>query len=84
MQDPYASYPNKPGEIHRDGFLVVPSDTADLETPGTLWNTGSGTIKVTTSAGRTLVPPAGIGCWPILVTRVWATGTTATNVVVLI
>ena len=67
-----------------DLFAVTPSDTNDLLvlTRG-LYVGVSGDVKVTCMAGNvtTLVGLAAGVFHPIRVRRVWATGTTATNIV---
>lgn len=70
---------------------VTPSDTADIVSSATSKNTGcvlyvgsSGDLKVTTAAGS-VVTFAGVqvGFFPVQVKRVWATGTSASNIVAL-
>ena len=66
--------------------LVVPSDTGNIGTPGTLriGGAGSGNLKITTVEGTT-VAYAGVtaGEWiPVSVAKVWSTGTDVTNIVV--
>lgn len=72
-------------QIARNASPVVVSDTADLpgaSTCGLLVAVG-GTLTVSTLGGgvTTLTVPAG---WiPIVATRVWSTGTTATGITAL-
>lgn len=64
---------------------VTPSDTADLTEVSRAINVAdSGTVRVTTVDGTTatIFVAAGIA-FPIRVTRVWSTGTTAINIVAL-
>jgi hypothetical protein len=68
-----------------DGVAVTPSDTvADPNGPFAAFATGTGgNIKVQTAKGNALVLSscaAGI-IMPMLITRVWSTGTAATGVV---
>ena len=62
---------------------VTPSDTVNLSKPGTLYIGVSGDVKVLTMGGDTVtylgVP---IGFLPVAVLRVFATGTTATNILI--
>lgn len=68
--------------------LVTPADGADLT--GAPWRyvsfSAAGTLKVTTSGGDTVTIPSGslaVGMQHLLnVTRIFSTGTTATNIVV--
>lgn len=64
------------------GFLVTPNDGADLAKPARTLYVGSyGTVKITTVLGDTFVHPAIEGYLTMEVTRVWSTGTTATDIV---
>ena len=64
------------------GFLVTPNDSADLAKPArTLFVGGYGAVKITTALGDTFIHPAIDGYLCMEVTRVWATGTTATDIV---
>ncbi|MEM9579040.1 MAG: hypothetical protein AAF891_00015 [Pseudomonadota bacterium] len=63
-------------------FAITPSDSEDLDLPTTAINVQtSGTVRVTTLAGDVgdVFIAAGIP-FPIRVTRVWSTGTTATGI----
>jgi hypothetical protein len=68
-------------EIARDATAVTTSDTAD-NTYAYLYVGGTGNVKVTTEAGTdvtfTSVP---VGYLWVRTRLVWATGTTATNIV---
>lgn len=66
--------------------LVTPSDSADLSAPcNSIFCGGAGTLKVTTVGGQsvTLTGVTAGQILPIRATRVWSTGTTATNIAVL-
>lgn len=65
--------------------LVTPNDSTDLvKASRGLLIGGSGTLKVTTVGGETITIPATCvpagGVLPLRVARVWATGTTATDI----
>jgi len=65
---------------------VTPSDSADLAQPSRALNvSASGTVRVTTTGGTTatLYVAAGVG-FPVRAQRIWATGTSATDIVALI
>ena len=66
------------------GFAITPSDSADLPKPAIGLNAGgAGTIKVNMvngDIGVTWTIAAG-GVLPVAVTKVYATGTTATSIV---
>ena len=62
------------------GFAITPSDTVDISaTTAGVYVGAAGTLQVTFLSGGTveLTVPAGLA--PIVVTRVWATNTTATG-----
>ena len=72
-------------------LAVTPSDTVDIISPAGPTNNGcvlyvgvSGNIKVTTAGGDEVtfanVP---VGFFPVQVLRVWATDTTASNIIAL-
>jgi hypothetical protein len=72
---------------------VTPSDTVPIPAPGggdgvsngcVLYVGVSGDLKVTTTSGdETLFSNVPVGFFPVQVLYVWATGTTATNIVAL-
>ena len=67
-------------------LAVVPDDQADLSLASRALNVATtGTVKVTTVEGdtATVYVAAGIA-FPVRASRVWATGTTATNIVALL
>jgi hypothetical protein len=78
--------------IAKAGFLVTPSDSADLAADAAntelvrncVLHVGvGGTLKVTTEGGSTLTLTVGSGFLPISVRRVYATGTSATPITAL-
>jgi hypothetical protein len=60
---------------------VTPSDTVDLATPSVIYVGVSGSVKVSTVQGDavTFVGLLAGSVIPVQVSRVWATGTTATT-----
>lgn len=84
---------NDPFQNHKTGLdspavqlhAVTPSDTADLPSASRGINVAtSGIVKITTVGGTTgaIYVVAGV-VFPVRVTRVWATGTTATGIMAL-
>lgn len=77
-------------QMARSAFNVVPSDTANLPGATTsglyIGGAGSGNLTITVSSGKTLTLTglAAGTLLPIIVTRVWSTGTDTTNMVGLI
>lgn len=68
-----------------DAAAVTPSDSADIRTTRGLWVGGGGNVKVDMAYGTTVTfsnVPAGTPL-PVQVTRVYATGTTATLIVAM-
>jgi len=70
-----------------DGAAVTPNDSTDLSYTSKLYIGGTGNLRVTLrdqadgdSVTLSAVP---VGFLPLLVKRVWATSTTATNIVAL-
>jgi hypothetical protein len=69
----------------RNAAAVTPSDSADLgNVTRALWIGVAGNVAVTMSGGQnvTFIMPAG-GPYPVSVSRVLATGTTATGIVAI-
>lgn len=64
---------------------VTPDDSADLPVAGRAINVATdGSVRVTTVGGTTgTVYIAAGGVFPVRASRIWATGTTATGIVVL-
>jgi hypothetical protein len=65
---------------------VTPDDATDLPMPSRALNVAQeGMVRVTTTGGSTATLYIGAGSgFPVRVTRVWATGTTATGITALI
>jgi len=64
---------------------VTPDDTTDLATASRAINVAtSGTVRITTVEGHTATVSISAGiAFPVRANRIWATGTTATGIVVL-
>ncbi len=64
---------------------VTPSDSADLAyLSRSLYIGVAGDVKITDSIGNTVVfKAAPVGILPVRAARVWATATTATNIIAL-
>ncbi len=83
---PFASYQATPGAPYQHAALVTPDDNNDLANAATaLLISVDGALKVTTEGGETITFPTGTFTVktfiPLRVTRVFATGTTATGIV---
>lgn len=77
--NPSPTFPMFPG----DAAAVTPSDTAVLSAPSVIYVGGTGNVKVVTAQGTTVTfvgLPAG-AVIPVQVIQVYATDTTATNLV---
>lgn len=79
---PQSPHLTSPGQ---HAALVSPSDSADFANVSrALWVGTAGDIKITTQGGETLVwPSVTVGWHPMRLTRIWATGTTATGMMVV-
>lgn len=77
--DPFAGI--SLGQSFRNAQAIVPSDTVDLPNPALALFVGvAGDVKVDMAGGQTVVFKAvAVGIFRIAVTRVYATGTAATN-----
>ncbi|KPP83940.1 MAG: hypothetical protein HLUCCA08_00365 [Rhodobacteraceae bacterium HLUCCA08] len=66
-------------------FEVTPSDTVDLPVASRALNVAqAGSVRVTTLDGSVGAIHVGAGmAFPLRVKRIWATGTTATGIVVM-
>lgn len=85
MADAFANYTSGLESPATDLTETTPSDTQDLPHTSRAINVGTGgTLRVTTVNGQTgtIHIVAGIA-FPIRVTRIWQTGTTATDIVAL-
>ena len=84
MADNYATFIDGLNTPHRDAVSITPSNTIVIDDTKAVYAGGAGTLKVTTSKGNdvTFVVIAG-GLLPIRVTKIFATGTTATLIVAL-
>lgn len=70
-----------------DGAAVTPSDATDLTYTSKLYIGGTGNLRVTlrdqADGDSVTLSSVPVGFVPLLVKRVWATNTTATNIVAL-
>ena len=80
--DKFAGFAQTPSDPAQLVFDVTPSDTTDLSEVTTALNVATpGTVRVTTLAGSVTDVSVTPGyAFPLRVTRVWATGTTATGI----
>lgn len=86
MPDPFDGHSQSLESPATIVLQLSPDDTTDLPMPSRALNAAQeGTVRVTTTGGTTatLYIAAGI-CLPVRVTRVWATGTTATGLTGLV
>lgn len=83
MSDKYKSYVAGLRDPIQSAVAVVPNDAQDLgETSRAIYVGGTGDVQVTLVSGDTLTFRSLLVGWhPIRVSRVWATGTTATDIV---
>jgi hypothetical protein len=85
--DPFVGSKPGVGTAMEHLALVTPDDANDLaQICRWLLISVQGAIKVTTRGGDTVVLPTGtlaVNVWhPMMISRVWSTGTTATGIVV--
>lgn len=86
-EDRYRRYSGGPNTSVDHVCIIDPNDDADLPyVSNGIFVVGSGAVKVTTRGGDVVVLPAlpegATGMyWPVFVTRVWETDTTATSIV---
>lgn len=72
-------------QFYGDAFPITPSDSVNLERPAVLYVGTAGDIKCTTISGRTVtLKSVPVGLLPLKVTKVFATGTAATNMTGLV
>lgn len=84
MPDPYKSYIGGLSDPIAAAAAVVPDDAADLSTAARALHIGTGgALRVTLVGQATPVTFAGLaaGWHPIRARRVWASGTTAADIV---
>jgi hypothetical protein len=70
--------------IANQAEILVPSDVTVFNEPSVIWVGVSGTVYVDMAIGGTNIPFVGAfggTTLPVLVTRVYATGTTATDMI---
>jgi len=68
----------------RNGYTATPDDDNDLPHSGrALWVGGEGTVAAVTVNGDSVTLAGCVGVVPVSVRRILATGTTATDIVVL-
>lgn len=85
MTDTFKDYPNSLLSPASNAYPVTPDDTGDLAYFSRALNVAtSGSVRLTTVRGDevTVFIAAGI-TFPIRARRIWATGTTAANIVAL-
>lgn len=76
-----------PDSCAQNAYAVTPSDSTDLAAPArALYVGGSGNVKINDSGNGavTFVGVAAGSILPVMARRVYATGTTATNIIALI
>ncbi len=86
MSDPFANHAISLESPATLLVPVIPSDSTNLLQPSRALNVAtSGTVRVTTTGGTTATVyiAAGIG-FPVRAARIWATGTTATGITVML
>lgn len=82
-----APFSMTPDSCAQNAYAVTPSDSTDLAAPArALYVGGSGNVKINDSGNGavTFVGVAAGSILPVMARRVYATGTTATNIVALI
>lgn len=77
MANPYGVRQIIPSSV----TVVVPNDGVDLATEAIALHIGTaGDVKLTTGSGDVVTLPLPVGRYDLIVKRVWALGTTATNI----
>lgn len=81
-EDRYASFARAPSLPASSVREIVPDDVADIPQVSVALNVATpGNLRVTTLDGDTVDVEVAAGvAFPLRVTRVWATGTTATGI----
>ena len=71
--------------IPKNAGAAVQSDTVNLITPVVVYIGGDGNLKITTEGGQavTFVGLSAGDIVPVSALRIWSTGTTATNLVMM-
>jgi hypothetical protein len=85
MDDVFKSHAEGLSSPPTHAFAVIPDDATDLQQPSRCINVGiTGNVLVTMLGNEivTLRVAAGV-TFPVRARRIWATGTTATNLVVM-
>ena len=80
--DKFSAFATAPGQPATAVFAITPNDGADIATVTLALNVATpGVVRVTPLAGGTadIFVEAGV-VFPLRVSRVWATGTTATGI----
>lgn len=86
MADVFASYRSGLESPASNAAAVTPNDSTDLETDArALWVGTSGNVKIDTTGGQTVTFVGVIGgsIVPMRTRRVYATGTTASNILAI-
>ena len=83
MADRYKNFVGGLRDPIQAAKLVVPSDTTDLsETTRAIYLGGTGDVQMTLHSGDIVTfSSMFVGWHPIRATRIWATDTTATNII---
>jgi hypothetical protein len=83
--DPFEGYAQERGGVIDNAVEITPSDSVDLATiPRGFWVGTSGNLKVTMKGGQTVTfKNIDTGYHGLRITRIWATGTTAADIVAL-
>ena len=86
MFDPFPGYTNSPLGPYSSGLAILPSDTVDLPVvPAMVWCGSAGDLRVTLLNGETVtikVSQSALAAgYLIRATRIFATGTTAADIV---
>ena len=86
MSDPFNTHSQSLQSPATILAAVAPDDETDLVQPSRALNVAtSGLIRVTTTGGSTATVFVAAGtAFPLRVTRIWATGTTATGIVAML
>ena len=82
MGNSVKSWPSQPAV---DAIAVTPSDSEDLAAVARALYVGTtGNVRLTTHSGRTVTfTSVPVGILPVGASRVWSTGTTASNIIAL-